>query len=465
MSDSQDRIEMSQRERDILTIMKPVLTGQRTQAEAAELLRLSVRQVRRIQRGLEQRGDAALVHRLRGRPSNRSGDEAFRRGVLDAYARRYHDFGPTLACEKLAEEGLHVKRETLRRWLLDAGLWEHQRRRDPHRSRRPRRACFGELVQIDASIHDWLEGRGETLILIAMIDDATGRVEARFFHEATVRTHMDLLKRWLLRHGRPGALYSDRHSIFEPQDKGRALPDAETQFGRALRELGIDLIRARSPQAKGRVERLFGTAQDRWVKEMRLAGVKTCTEANRLLTGRLLPGHNRSFGKVPGKPEDAHRPLGPSHDLAAILSVQETRVVANDYTVRFCNRLYQLLPPVYPGQRKGKVIIEQRLDDTMAIRFGGHYLGYRDITGRACLGGSAPKPPEFIASTADAGEAEGSPAPAKGAGPTGMQPTARRSGCTPAEPCPPGDTAKHNPKRKHRPGPDHPFRKGFRPRK
>src|SRR4051812_9537069 len=210
MSDSQDRIEMSQRERDILTIMKPVLTGERSQAEAAELLRLSVRQVRRIQRRLEGGGDAALVHRLRGLPSNRKGDEAVRQAILAAYASRYHDFGPTLACEKLAQEGLHVKRETLRRWLLDAGLWEHRRRRDPHRSRRPRRACFGELVQIDASIHDWLEGRGETLVLISMVDDATSRALARLYPEGTALAHMDLVGRWLRRYGRPMALYSDR---------------------------------------------------------------------------------------------------------------------------------------------------------------------------------------------------------------------------------------------------------------
>src|SRR5262249_27148009 len=155
--------------------------------------------------------------------------------------------------------------------------------------RRPRRACFGELVQMDASIHDWLEGRGEEVVLISMVDDATSRVMARFYPAATVETHMDLLRRWLLEYGRPLALYTDRHSIFEPQDKGKALPDAETQFGRALRELGIDLVRARSPQAKGRVERSFGTAQDRWVKELRLAGAATCEEANPELA-RLLPG-------------------------------------------------------------------------------------------------------------------------------------------------------------------------------
>lgn len=165
--------------------------------------------------------------------------------------------------------------QTLRRWLLEEGLWERQRRRDPHRSRRPRRACFGELVQMDASIHDWLEGRGEEMVLISMIDDATSYTMARFYPSGTTEAHLDLAGRWFRRHGRPLGLYTDRHSIFEPQDKGQALPGAETQFGRALRELDVELIRARSPQAKGRVERSVGTAQDRWVKELRLAGATT----------------------------------------------------------------------------------------------------------------------------------------------------------------------------------------------
>src|SRR5437763_5663242 len=284
-----DRIPMSQRERDVLKVLHGVLKGERTQAEAARLLGISVRQARRIQRKLEAGGDGALVHGLRGRPSNRRLDAALRRSVVEAYRRRYADFGPTLASEKLAEEGLVVCPQTLRRWLLEEGLWHRRRRRDPHRSRRPRRACFGELVQMDASEHDWLEGRGEQLVLISMVDDATSRVLARFYPADTVEAHLDLLGRWLRRHGRPVALYTDRHSIFEPQDKGKALPDAETQFGRALRELGIELIRARSPQAKGRVERSFGTAQDRWVKELRLAGVTTREGANALLE-RLLPG-------------------------------------------------------------------------------------------------------------------------------------------------------------------------------
>jgi transposase len=337
-----DRIPMSQRERDVLKIMHAVLRDQRTQAEAARLLDLSVRHVRRLQRKLEAGGDAAIVHGLRGRPSNHQADPAFQRAVLHAYRQRYGGFGPTFASEKLHEDGLDVGPQTLRRWLLAAGLWQRKRRRDPHRSRRPRRACFGELVQFDASIHDWLEGRGEEVVLISMIDDATSHILARFYPAGTVEAHMDLAGRWLRRHGRPKALYTDRHSIFQPQDKGKALPDAVTQFGRAMRELDIELICAHSPQAKGRVERSFGTAQDRWVKELRLAGVTDCVAANAILE-RLLPGHNRRFSKPARQQGDAHRPLGPGHDLEAILSIQEERVVANDYTIRFRNRFYQLL--------------------------------------------------------------------------------------------------------------------------
>jgi hypothetical protein len=374
-----DRMAMSQRERDVLKVMQGVLDGKRTQAEAARLLRRSVRQVRRLQQKLATRGDAALVHGLRGRPSNHQADPDLHRQVLRAYRQSYRDFGPTLACEKLATEGLAVGAETLRRWLLAEGLWERKRHRDPHRSRRPRRACFGELVQMDASIHDWLEGRGESLVLIGLIDDATGRVAARFYPAGTVEAHLDLLGVWLRRYGRPMAVYTDRHSIFEPQDKGKALPDGVTQFGRALAELDVALIRAHSPQAKGRVERLFGTAQDRWVKELRLAQVTTLDRANELLE-RLVPEHNRRFARPAREPADQHRPLGPGHRLEAILSVQAERVVSNDYVVRFENHFYQLLKPVYPGERGGRVVMERRLNGALAIRFAGHYLTYRELT-------------------------------------------------------------------------------------
>jgi hypothetical protein len=459
-----DRIPMSQKERDVLKILHAVLEGERTQAEAARLLDLSTRQVRRIRRKLEAGGDEALVHGLRGRPSNRRLDEALRRSVLEAYRARYPDFGPTFASEKLAEEGLAVGPQTLRRWLMAEGLWQPKRRRDPHRSRRPRRACFGELVQMDASNHDWLEGRGDELVLISMIDDATNSTLARFYPAGTTEAHMDLLGRWLRRHGRPSALYTDRHSIFEPQDKGRALPDAETQFGRALRELAIELICAHSPQAKGRIERSFGTAQDRWVKELRLAGATTADGANEVLA-RLLPAHNRRFGKAARQEADAHRPLGPEHALAAILSIQEGRVVSNDYTVRFRNRFYQLHKPVYPGERGGKVVIELRLDGTMAIRFRDKYLKYAEIPAGRCPGGSAPRPPEFSALAADAcgGAKEGRASGGEAAAP-GVQPAGGRSGRTPAEPYPPAGGAEDTGKGRRRPAKDHPWRKPFQRR-
>jgi hypothetical protein len=458
-----DRIPMNQKERDVLKILHGVLRGERSQAEAARLLDLSTRQVRRIQRKLQAHGDAALVHGLRGQPSNHQPKAALKQAVLEAYRLRYADFGPTFASEKLAEQGLVVRPQTLRRWLLAAGLWQRQRRREQHRSRRPRRASFGELVQMDASIHDWLEGRGEELVLISMIDDATSRVLARFYPAGTTETHLELLGRWLRRFGRPLELYTDRHSIFEPQDKGKAVPDAETQFGRALRELGIGLIRAHSPQAKGRIERSFGTAQDRWVKELRLAGVTTCQQANEVLE-RLLPAHNRRFTQAARQAADAHRPLGPGHDLAAILSIQEQRVVANDYTIRFRNRSYQLLKPIWPGQRGGKVVIELRLDGEMAIRFGSRYLKYREVQVGCSPGGSAPRPPEFNALAADANEEE-SPAPGEGAEPTGMQPTGGRSGRTPAEPYPPDGGAKNSDQAKRRPAKNHPWREPFNEKK
>ncbi len=316
-------------------------------------------------------------------------------------------------------------------------------------------------MQFDASIHDWLEGRGEEMVLINLIDDATSRVLARFYPHGTVETHMDLMQRWLKRYGRPLAVYTDRHSIFEPQDKGRALPDGVTQFGRAMQELDVELIRAHSPQAKGRVERFFGTAQDRWVKEMRLANVTTAEQANRLLT-KLVAQFNRRFSKQAKQSRDAHRPLGAEHRLEAILSIQAERTVSNDYTIRFQNRFYQLLPPAYPGQRGGKVVIEMRLDGTMAIRFGKHYLKYEEVNEGRRPGGSTPRPSEFDALAADASVEEEDAAPCEGAASTGMQPAGGRSGCTPAEPYPPDGERKDSAKGPRRPAQDHPWRKGFK---
>ena len=456
----EDRIAMSQRERDVLKVLQSVVEGKRSQAEAARLLDLSSRQVRRLQRKLEAHGDGSLIHGLLGRPSNRGYDAKFRAKVLRTYRRRYSDFGPTLASEKLADEELLVCPETLRGWLLAEGLWQRQRKRDPHRSRRPRRSCFGELVQMDASIHNWLEGRGEEVVLIAMIDDATNHVEARFYPAGTAETHMDLLRIWLQRHGRPKALYTDRHSIFEAQDKGKALSEGVTQFGRALKELEIELIRARSPQAKGRVERLFGTAQDRWVKELRLVKARSCDQANAVLE-RLIPEHNRRFGRRAREITDAHRSLGPKHRLEAILSIQEQRVVSNDYTIRYKNRFYQLLKPVYPGERGGRVVIEERLDGTLAIRYRERYLKHREIAAGETREAAAKDKLEFSAFAADASGTKRDRTSQKKARSPGNQPTGGRSGRTPAEPYPPDGAAKNTRKGQHRPAEDHPWRKKF----
>jgi hypothetical protein len=458
-----DRIEMSQRERDRLKVLHTVLEGQRTQVEAARLLRLTTRQVRRLLQRISTDGDGVLVHGLRGQPSNHQFDAKFRQRVLSVYRKRFHDFGPTLASEKLAELDLAVSADTLRRWLLAEGLWQRHRCRDSHRSRRPRRACFGELVQIDTSIHEWTEGRGEPMVLIHMIDDATSRLLARFYPADTTEAHLDLLGRWLQAHGRPLALYSDRHSIFEPQDKGRALTEGETQFGRALRELGIGLIRAHSPQAKGRVERSFGTAQDRWVKEMRLAGVGTIVQANALLEDYLLPQYQERFTVAPRDTGDAHRALGPAHNLAAILSVQHQRVVSNDYVVRFQNRCYQLGKPIYAGERGGRVVIELRLDGTMAIRFGNRYLNWTAIA--AQLGGSAPQTPRSLAHGRPTPEGAETGQPSAEDRPAGVQPVGGRSGRTPAEPYPPDDGAEDTKKGPYRPAAEHPWRRGFKKKK
>ena len=300
----EDRIEMSQRERDVLKVTSEVLKGRRTQAEAARLLELSERQIRRVMKKVRQEGDVGVVHRLRGRPSNARKRKELREAVIETYKKEYDDFGPTFAAEKLKErQGLDVNAETLRLWLIEEGIWEGRRRRRRHRSRRPRRQCPGELVQADGSDHDWLEGRGPRFTLLAMIDDATSRITARFYPAETTEGYMDLMGIYIRRYGRPVALYTDFTGIYRPQGGGQE----PTQMGRALAELGIRWIGAHSPQAKGRIERSFGTLQDRLVKELRLAGVSDMEGANAVLD-RLLEEHNARFAVAPADAADAHRP-------------------------------------------------------------------------------------------------------------------------------------------------------------
>lgn len=460
-----DRIEMAQRERDVLKVMALVLKGDRTQAEAARLLKRSVRQVRRLQRRLESEGDGAVVHGLRGRPSNRRIDPAAKQSALALYRAKYLGFGPTLAAEKLAEaDRVKVKVRTLREWLLAEGLWTRQRRRDRHRSRRVRRACLGEMVQADASLHDWLEGRGPALALVGMIDDATGRVLARFCPAESTEAYMDLLGRWIGRYGRPLAWYCDRHGIFRAESRllGEDEPVAvPTQFSRALAELAVELILANSPQAKGRIERLWGTAQDRLVKELRLAGATTLQQANAVLESKFLPWFNRRCTVKPASGNDAHRALGKGQDLSAILSIQQTRHVNNDYTIRLDNCFYQLLPPVWPGQRGGQVTVERRLDGSMKVRFKQHYLEYRRVRqGLAAPGDELSSlTPGPIPAGQRAARRKAKDRAAKATRSSAVHRTAGRSGRTPAEPCPSGSKSCGRAKDAYRPAPNHPWRK------
>jgi hypothetical protein len=332
------------------------------------------------------------------------------------------------------------------------------------------------MVQADASLHDWLEGRGQglRLTLVGMIDDATGRMLCRFYPAETTAAYMDLLWRWIERHGRPLAWYSDKHSIFQAQSKllGEDEPVAvPTQFSRALKELAIELIPAHSPQAKGRIERLWGTAQDRLVKELRLAKAETLEEANAVVEKVFIPWFNQSCTVKAAHVNDAHRALDKNHDLAVILSTQEKRRVGNDYTIRLDNHFIQLLPPAFPGQRKGEVIVEKRLDGSMKIRFKEHYLQYRRIEteeekqeGLAAPGGDElslshqPIPAEPAKTSTASTASKAKDPPVTKDGPSAVHRPAKRSGRTPAEPYPFGGKSCGSGKTAWRPAPTHPWR-------
>jgi transposase len=388
---------MTQADRDRLVTLKKAKKKLITQRQAAEELGVSVRHVKRMLHGLKKRGDKAVIHGLRGKPSNRKiGEEMEREAVKILSAPVYQGFGPTLAAEYLGKKhGIDASKETVRQWMMGAKLWRGKKARvkEVH-TWRPRRSRFGELVQWDTSDHDWL-GSGERLYLIAMIDDATSRLYARFVRSDSTEENMRLLWGYVEKFGRPVAFYTDKASLFQTTEKrkrddpGRDRDPAEmppTQIGRALRELGITWIAAHSPQAKGRVERSFATAQDRLVKGMRAAGVSTLEQANEYLLNDYLVWWDRELTVEPASADNAHRPLEKSHSLAASLSYVETRQVRPDYTVRWDGKLYQIgRGAVTSGLRGADVRVEKRLDGSLAVRHGERYLPFREcvVTGRA----------------------------------------------------------------------------------
>ncbi len=377
----EERISLSQRERERLKVLHELTGAHLTQIEAAGRMSLSPRQVRRLQRRVKREGDVGVVHRLRGRPSNRKMAAEIERRILARVQRHYADFGPTLAAEHLTRRGLRVSRETLRKWMTAAGLWRPRRQRlTAVHVWRERRAAFGELVMWDTSEHLWLEERGPVLQLITMIDDATSRLWGRFAEHDSTEENLRTLEGWLRRHGRPVAYYTDKAGLFQvnrpPQlDEQLRGEPPRTQIGRALGELGIHWIPAHSPQAKGRIERGFGTLQDRLVKEMRLAGVNTLEQANRFLVEVFLPFWEQRFTVAPRQPHDAHRRLEREHRLEVILSVREPRTVAQDYTVRWDRQRWAIpRAAVRTGLRRARVEVERRLDGSHWLRFRGHYL-------------------------------------------------------------------------------------------
>jgi len=376
---------MSQEERDWLDWLKRAKDGTVTQRLAAEKMGVTDRWVRSLLKKMETRGDAVVVHGLRGRESNRRLGAGIKARAMEVLkGPEWHDFGPTFGAQKLAKlHQIAVSKETLRKWMVGEGLWESQSRtvKKAH-PWRPRRSHYGELVQWDTSDHDWLEGRGEPVRhLVRMIDDATSRSWGRFVWHDGTRENMGVLWEYVERFGRAVDYYTDRDSMFavplragESREQQRQA-DRVTQIGRALRELGIGWIAAYSAQAKGRVERSFSTDQDRLIKELRLAKVKTMPAANAFLEKEYWPDWNERFTKPPKSPEDLHRPRPEGFELAAALSHVEARVIANDFTFAFAGKRYQIArPQIQAGMKRQSLRVELRLNGELHARYQGRYL-------------------------------------------------------------------------------------------
>lgn len=377
-------LTLSQRERDRLVVVRQVAEGQLTGVEGARRLKIGTRHMRRLVRRYEVEGDQAMSHGLRARFSNRRLPEAVREKAMQrAREPLYSDFGPTLLSEHLARDGEigWIHPSTLRLWMIEEGLWVPNKRKKSHRKRRERRAACGELVLMDTSIHAWLEDRSEEeMVLIALIDDATSRLFCRFFPRDTGAANRQLLVDYLSRYGRMSAVYADRAGHFranfrrgERREKDEA--EALTLIQRALGALDVELIIALSPQAKGRVERLFGTLQDRLIKEMRVRGIDTMDAANRFLEEEFIPFWDARFTVEPTEAVDAHRPLPDGVDLLRLFAETEKRVIGQDFTFRYQNRFYQIEAQQADGAMpKTRITLERRLDGSLRFRWRERYL-------------------------------------------------------------------------------------------
>jgi transposase len=376
-------ITLTSQEHERYLVIKRILKREMRQAEAADLLNLSDRQVRNLRDKVRERGVQGLAHGNRGKSSPRKMSAALEDRIVGIVRERYEDFKPKLASEKLwLRERIRVSDEKLRQIMIEAGLWRVRRRRGRVHVWRERKGRWGEMAQMDGSHHDWLEGRGPQLVLMAMIDDATNRAWGQFYTYEGVWPALDVLEGYGSRFGVPQSLYLDRHSTYKTTRAATTEEllrgtEAQTQFERAVGELGSRLIHATSPQAKGRIERLFGTLQDRLVKEMRLAGISRLEAANRFLDG-FWPGFNEQFAKEAREPGDLHRPFPKGLDLRTIFCLKGTRTINNGYLLRWQGRLFAIQNPTLGMRRRPAQVLEHR-DGRVVLRFNGRDLLHREI--------------------------------------------------------------------------------------
>ncbi len=378
----EETLNMSRKERKRLVVMEQVQAGGLTLVEGAERMGLSYRQAKRVWKRFREQGHSGLIHASRGRIGNRRLDQALKQQALALFDENYSDYGPTLASEVLEEEhNVKVHPETLRRWLHGAHLITSRTRPRRNRLRRPRRRCFGELVQIDGSHHAWLEERGETCCLMVAVDDATGRTLCRMSPQETGRAAFELLRQWIERHGVPAAVYVDRKNIYqtdrEPSaEEKRAGTGALTDFGRACWQLDIEVICAHSPEAKGRVERKNGVLQDRLVKKLRRCQSSTIDEANAMLED-FTRDLDKKQARAPASPVDRHRRSPGRRLLREILCWEQQRSVQRDATISYEGDVYQILEGTRGPRPKQRVTVRRRLDGTLAILHDGRFLRYR----------------------------------------------------------------------------------------
>ena len=384
------RIGMSQRELRRVEVLSRVKSKELKVLDAASLLRVSYRQAKRLWKRYREEGAPGLRHGNAGHASARAKPAKFRRRVLQLVREKYgggegERFGPTLAAEHLAsEDGLRIAAETLRRWMLAEGLWRRRRKRKPYRQRRERRRHFGELVQMDGSFHDWLEERGPGGCLMNMTDDATSEVELRLGEEETIWAAANTLQEWIKKHGVPQSLYVDWKNLYKRAPTQREQLRGEepvTQFGRMCEKLGIAIIAAGSPQAKGRVERNHGTHQDRLIKKMRRKKIRTHEQANVYLQQEYLPEHNQRFRCAAAEKEDYHRQAPRAAELREVFRLESERIISNDWVVRYDNRMFQVQAQsrkYAPAQ--GKVVVCEWQDGTVEIEYRGRKLPWKEIS-------------------------------------------------------------------------------------